>query len=243
MSEEHPVPCHNVGLQWGFWKWSDSQYAWVGGAGAGAPPTPPPEHILTDDFNDNSIDTDKWEDSGATNNVTTGSGVFEQNQRMEVIVGSGTGSWERVWRYGKPLIDFSSEVVIEIDAVVVPNVEGKEWVLFGLWKEKSSSPNTADHIRISATKPSGESWKIRVMKYISGSGTGLGEADVADPTGSFEVHIDSTTIRVIKDDTEIINVNHGLTFTSGYFAFYSTTNLTSNNTTALDNLDIYQASS
>lgn len=34
---EPPKPCNVVGLQWGFWIWSVSQYKWVGGAGV--PPT------------------------------------------------------------------------------------------------------------------------------------------------------------------------------------------------------------
>jgi hypothetical protein len=62
---DQPKPCNSVGIQYGLWIWSNNKYAWVGGTGSGVTPPPPPNPEvweLNDDFNDNVLDTSKWEE-------------------------------------------------------------------------------------------------------------------------------------------------------------------------------------
>lgn len=85
---ENPQPCHSIGIQWGLWVWSDSQYKWLGGTGGGVsppPPPPPPPSEFSDDFNDNSLDTDKWVKKKFQKITTID--VYERSQRLEVALG------------------------------------------------------------------------------------------------------------------------------------------------------------
>jgi len=200
---ENPKPCHSIGVQWGLWIWSDSQYKWVGGTGGGIvppPPPPPPQAEISDDFNDNSLDSNKW----ITRYFMKRSGVdvFERSQRLEVALKSDdTGPSPKAGVRLKDSRALKGKTVL-VD-VYVP-YDGQDYVRVYLMitpeaipEDIEKGPHTwIDENSKKAYQIGAQPKAVWATKFLNGDITGLGQKNFTEETwtGKFRIVWTGTTI-------------------------------------------------
>jgi hypothetical protein len=226
-----PKPTNTVGLQWGFWYWSNSAYAWIGGTGAPPPPPPPTEEheIFSDNFDDNIFNTDKWEKC-SYNPCTSGSKVEEVNQRLEVTVGAVSANVQK-GIVAKNALDRGSKLIIM--AHVKPEIQA-------LSSSNSYEIMLCDQ-KVTDVPPmrtgrKGLKWyvinhpSVKMMRfkecYLDGTDHELINLDnyIADEF-DLKIEVTATHVKVYKNSILIGESDHTLPMTT-YYLYYALINCT-----------------
>lgn len=143
-----------MGVQWGFFWWSESQYKWVGGVGGAEPP---PVFGFTDNFDDNVTDPEKWEKTYTGNATAT-----ETGQKLENNHPDGGNSAGYVTTN---IFNFNDAYVnVDVDSEVTYDIYNCLYLAFS--KVTDANPVTlSDWLRIIYIKKSST---LGVSKKVSG---------------------------------------------------------------------------
>jgi len=204
-----------------------------GGDGGGAPP-PEEGYLLYDDFNDNSIDSSKWDGVTKTGDYTADSGVYEQNQQLEVKSGMSGTTQTRVWIASQDRFSFASgKLQIEVDLTVPSSDDQGSCVLLSNTGQNSFDDSIYIYIRNGSSSP-----LTQISKKVGGSQQNLYEQSAFHGNGTYKIVIDSTNISLYYEGTLINTVAHGLSWTDGYLYLMATGKDTSTLTHVFDNLRV-----